>query len=296
MAAPGPRKIKSAERTLALFELFSREQAPFTVGRISRSLDIPQPSVTMLLRNLQDLGYLEYDRASRTYTPSIRVALLGAWIDRRFGAAGAIGERLGALHRRVGETAFIGIQSGSAAQYVLAQTPVDPDRLEVWSGQHRSLTCSAMGRALLSLKPDAEVLAWARRCNAEASEDRFKVREKEFLALIWEVRNRGYAATAGDVTPGLGAFAVAFASPMGRMPLAVGVGGPLGRISHRRDEIVAALADFRAAFGEAREDAGSPSSSNGAATLGWARSLEVELLRQEAPAYWAGHALRGSAT
>jgi IclR family transcriptional regulator, KDG regulon repressor len=254
MALPGPRKIKSAERTLALFELFSREQEPFTVGRISRALGVPQPSMTMLLRNLHDLGYLEYDRASRMFTPSIRVALLGAWIDRRFGAAGAIGERLGVLQRRVGETAFIGIQNGAAAQYVLAQTPADPDRLEVWEGHHRSLTCSAMGRALLSLKPDKEVLAWARRCTAEATDDRFKVREAEFLTLIREVRDRGYAATAGDVTPGLGAFAVAFASPMGRMPLAVGVGGPLGRISHRRDEIIAALADFRAAFGEAQEE------------------------------------------
>ena len=37
------RSIKSAERTLALFELFSREQQPFTVGHISEALRIPQP-------------------------------------------------------------------------------------------------------------------------------------------------------------------------------------------------------------------------------------------------------------
>src|SRR5580698_3728274 len=66
------RSIKSAERTLALFELFSREQRPFTVGRVSDALDVPQASASMLLRNLADLGYLEYDRKARTFAPSIR--------------------------------------------------------------------------------------------------------------------------------------------------------------------------------------------------------------------------------
>jgi IclR family transcriptional regulator, KDG regulon repressor len=245
-----PRRIKSAERTLALFELFSREQRPFTVGRIAEALAIPQPSASMLLRNLEALGYLEYDRTARTFAPSIRVALLGAWIDRSFGLTGEIGARLDALHRAVGETAFIGIQNGSTAQYVLFQNADHPDRLEVLSGGHRSLTFSAMGRALLALKPDAEVRAWVRRCNAEASAPRFRIGETAFLDLLGGVRARGHAETAGDVTPGLSAVAMAFASPMGAAPLAVGVGGPIGRLRAKKSRVLEALAEFRAAFGE----------------------------------------------
>ncbi|HEX7943640.1 MAG TPA: helix-turn-helix domain-containing protein, partial [Phenylobacterium sp.] len=86
MTAPPGRKIKSAERTIALFELFSREQQPFTVSHVARRLGVPQPSISMLLRNLREMGYLEYEPTSRTFTPSIRVALLGSWIDQRFGA------------------------------------------------------------------------------------------------------------------------------------------------------------------------------------------------------------------
>lgn len=242
------RQIKSAERTLALFELFSREQQPFTVGRVAHALAIPQASVSMLLRNLQELGYVEHDSHARTYTPSIRVALLGSWIDQRFSQAGAIGKHLDRLQRLTGETAFIGIQNGAAAQYVLSQSPARPDRLEVASGGFRSLTCSAMGRALLSLRPDAEVRAWARRCNAEATEARFKVREAELLVLIKQVRKIGYAETHGDVTPGLGAISVTFPSPMGRTPLAVGVGGPLRRMRTKRNDILTALKEFKSAF------------------------------------------------
>ena len=252
VSAMAARSIKSAERTLALFELFSREQRPFTVGRVSEALAIPQASASMLLRNLADLGYLEYDRQSRTFAPSIRVALLGSWIDRRFGEAGSIGARLDALQRAVGETAYIGIQNGAAAQYVVSQRPEHPDRLEVMSGQYRSLTCSAMGRVLLSLKPDAEVLTWVRRCNAEATEDRFRVRETGFLDLMRQVRRDGFASTRGEVTPGLGAVAVAFTSPMGATPLALGVGGPIGRVADKRPMILRALADFVRSFATTR--------------------------------------------
>ena len=250
MTAPPGRKIKSAERTIALFELFSREQQPFTVGHVARRLAVPQPSVSMLLRNLRAMGYLDYDPVGRTYTPSIRVALLGSWVDQRFGAAGALGKRLSALHDRVGHTAYIGIQNGAAAQYVLHKVSQAPDRLDVSSGEYRSLTFSAMGRALLSLMPAAELVSWVRRCNAEAQSDRWRVREGEFLELVRRVRAQGYATTAGDVTPGMGAIAITFTSPMSRTPLAVGVGGPLEQIQPKQDTILEALHSFAASDGD----------------------------------------------
>lgn len=240
------RKIKSAERTLALFELFSREQRPFTVTMIAQVLNIPQPSVSMLLQNLDALGYLEYDRRARTYTPSIRVALLGSWINMRFNRAGSIGARLDVLQRTVRETAFLGIQNGAAAQYVVIQLPDAANRLHIESGQFRSLTCSAMGRALLSLKPDHEVLALARRSNAEATDERFIVRERDIMEIIMSVRATGYAITEGDVTPGLAAVAVTVSSPMTGAPMAVGVGGPISRMRRKRDSALEALAHFKA--------------------------------------------------
>ena len=72
------RSIKSAERTLRLFELFSRRQQRLPVGEVARGLGIPQPSASMLLSNLAGLGYLEYDRFDRSYAPA-----------RTGGAAGA---------------------------------------------------------------------------------------------------------------------------------------------------------------------------------------------------------------
>ena len=242
------RPIKSAERTLALFELFSREQRPVKVGEVARALAMPQPSATMLLRNLNDLGYLHYDPATRSFSPSIRVALLGSWINRQFAQAGAMGEVLGRLQQATGETAFLGIQNGAAGQYVMRQHPEHPDRLLVESGLYRPLTSSALGRALLMPKPDQEVLRLVRRSNAEAADSHDKVNVNDFLAELRRFRRQGHAETDGDSKPGFAAIALPFRSPMGDEPMAVGVGGLSHRIRRKRRIILPALHAFAAAY------------------------------------------------
>lgn len=243
------RPIKSAERTLAVFELFSQREEGLSVGTVARELGIPQPSTTMLLRNLADLGYLEYDRATRTYNPTIRIMLLGSWISRRFAEAGNIPDRLQELQSYCdGETVYVSAQNGAFMQYIVALEAARPDRLMVTSGMVRSLTCSAAGRVLLSVKPDAEVVGWVRRCNAEAPEDRFRVREADFLDLIREVRERGYATTDGDSTPGHGSCAVPIRAPFGSTPLALGCGGPMTRMHPNREKVVAALKRVKATY------------------------------------------------
>jgi DNA-binding IclR family transcriptional regulator len=92
------------------------------------------------------------------------------------------------------------------------------------------------------------VIAWVRRSNAEATESRFKVHEGAFMQLIAQARADGFASTAGDVTPGLGAIAMAIPSPMGQAPIALGVGGPVGRLRRKRDAIVIAMREFAASF------------------------------------------------
>jgi IclR family KDG regulon transcriptional repressor len=242
------RSIKSAERTLGLLELFSRRQCPLTVGDVTRGLSIPQPSASMLLANLAEVGYLDYDRRTRSYSPSIRVAMLGSWISHRFSAIGDLAERLNDLQARTGETAYIGIQNGASAQYVLSINSDAPDRMVVDSGQMRTLTCSAFGRVLLALKSDAEVTRWTRRCNAEASSERYKVQEGPFLDLIHQIRTDGYGQTQGETTPGLGALSVHIYSPMGQTPLAIGVGGPIPRMQAKHDTVLEALREFQTHF------------------------------------------------
>lgn len=241
------RSIKSAERTLALFELFSLHQKPLTVGDIARHLGMPQSSVTMLVRNLLKLGYLEHDRLSRTYLPTIRIMLLGSWLHRMMERQGDLEANLDRLLFEVQETVVVGIQNGIFSQYVSAQLPEDPSRMEVQSGMLRPITRTAVGRALLSRKPDAEIDMIVRRCNAEVEPD-LRFNPAEFMAMMRDVRRNGYAETAGDMTPGYAAVAIAVDAPIGTIPIAVGVGAPSARTAEKKETILAALRTFKRAI------------------------------------------------
>jgi len=207
----------------------------------------------MLLANLREMGYVTYDPLARTYVPTIRVALLGSWINRQFDAAGSLTATLANLHDEIGETVFIGIQNGAFAQYVSAIHHHDPRAMRAESGQHRLLTGSAVGRVLLSLKPDAEVLRWLHRCNAEAPHERLQIPATAFMSIIEEIRRQGFAQTAGDMTPSFGGIAVAVPGPLGMMPMAIGAGVPLERMELKRDKIAGALQRVSSVLAELAE-------------------------------------------
>lgn len=249
------RSIKSAERTLALFELFSAHQRPLTVGEISKLLDIPQPSVTMLVRNLVALGYLEHNRFVRTYTPTLRIALLGSWIHQSFVNDRQLEVRLAELFDAVGETTFIGIQNGVQVQYILFIKSKSQNRFDVQAWMSRPLATSAVGKALLSLKPDTEVKGLLHRANDETTDPKLKVSTPDLLRELAEVRERGYAETSGLVTDGIGVLAMPMQPLHGQSPIAVAVGGPIEKIQEKKIRILEELNKFVVAFTEAERKA-----------------------------------------
>lgn len=238
------RNIKSAERTLALFELFSVEQRPLTIGEISKLLSIPQPSVTMLVRNLVELGYLEQDRSARNYAPTIRIALLGSWIHQRFTQDRQLEYRLDLLQKATDETTFIGVQNGVHVQYILFIEPSPPNRFTVQAEKLRPLCVSAVGKALLSVKSDEEITALIIHANSSASDPKYQVNIREFLESLKTVRENGYAETAGEVREGIAVIAKVMPPLVGLSPMAVAVGGEVQRIQMKKAEILAELNGF----------------------------------------------------
>jgi IclR family transcriptional regulator, KDG regulon repressor len=239
------RSVKSAERTLALLELFAQRECGLSVGEVSHALSIPIASASMLLRSLMRLGYLEYNRVTRLYTPTIRVMLFDSWSGSGFAGTGSITSRLWAIQKKCeGERVFVTIQNGAAMQHVLMLA----DGKRMACGEARPMTSTASGRILLSLKPDHEIVSWVRRSIAESRDSHIQM--NDFLTLIRRVRIQGYAVNKGETEPRLGAVAVALPSAMGEgsMPVAIGVAGPLTTVLDRQTFLIGELNKFRRAF------------------------------------------------
>jgi len=211
------------------------------VSEVVKALEMPQSSASMLLRTLETLGYVVQSAETRKYRPTYRLALLGNWIQDSMFEVGPVTKAMDAIGRESGETIILGQQNKSSVQYLHIVQANYPVRLHLRPGTSRPMTCAATGQLLLSMKPNKEAQAIVRRNNADVREAWQRVNENSFLRELARIRERGYAETTGNMTPGASVLAIAVPVEAGSAPLAIGVGGPTERIEVRRNELLALL-------------------------------------------------------
>ena len=238
--------VKSADRTLKLFELFAAEQRPLSISEIARQMGLPQSSTSMLTRSLSELGYLEHDAQARTYYPTLRIALLGTWMRRRHERTGRLPRLASKLAEETGETVVLAMRNGIYAQYAYVQIGPDPLRLHVESGMQRPLACCSSGWALLSFESDTEVAKIIRRTQAEGASALWRETASEAADQIAHVRKHGWVRSEGQTSIGAGAIAMLLPAAAGRMPMSIAVGGPIERIRANHDLILDRLSAMAA--------------------------------------------------
>ena len=243
-----PSVIKSAQRVLAILEYFQERRRSATVGDIASALRLPQSSASMLVKSLVSLGYLEYGEKSRLVRPSYRVALLGSWIQKSFFKYGPLTELMEAIQQDIGETVVLGRQNGPLMQYVHIVDASYAVRLIIHTGTLRPMTRSALGLILLSQRPEHQIRAIVRRNNADTDDTQLRVNERHLLAEIEDIKRQGYAESKGRMIASASTIAMLVPTDKKASPLAIGVGGPIDRISRRREEIIEVLRQHLATF------------------------------------------------
>lgn len=233
--------VKSAQRVFELLELFEAECRPLRVVEIVNRLDMPQSSISMLLKTLVARGYMEFDAATRTYCPSVRVSFLGDWVIRAPGQHEGIQDMMRLLSDETGETVLLGRQSGLFMQYASMIESQQALRLILPPGTIRPLHRSAIGIMLLSRLEDDQIGRLLRRYNAEFGEAYGVARIAETMRAVESAREHGYFESDSLSTPGSGVIATLLTTPVRGHYLGVGVGGPVSRIHQRRPMLVAAV-------------------------------------------------------
>lgn len=233
--------VKSARRVIEVFEFFADRRRPATVGEVAEVLGYPQSSTSVLMRSLVRLRYLDYDRDSRRFVPTVRVALLGGWVHDQLFSDVSLLRLMQQLREETGDpntSILLGMQNDIYVQYIHVLQSHPPVRFYVTPGSLRPLCRAAIGRVLLSLKPDVEVLALVRRINAEEREAEKRIRPTELLAELDRVRQQGYAYTEGTVMPGTGVIAMEVPTPAGQPPMALGIGSSIEHLRSAREHLV----------------------------------------------------------
>lgn len=222
--------VKSANRVFEVLEYFSEYQSAASADEVRRALGYPQSSTSVLLRSLVSLGYLTYDPLQRRFRPTIRVALLGAWLVEEAGQDRNPTTMMSSLSAATGDMIILGTEHSLAAVYLKILEATNPVRFHMKQGVRRPLCMTAIGRALLSTKSDREIGAIVRRLNAEREADVKSISQMEVIEAVNEGRRLGYFVTKGAATPGAGVIALPLGNLVDGPPLAIGIGAPIDRI------------------------------------------------------------------
>ena len=239
--------VKTAKRTLDIFEAFAAKQEPLTLSELSREIESPVSSCHGVIRTLQARGYV-YMLDKRRYYPTRKLLELGSRVSSHDPVMERLLPHLEALRKRTDETVMIGRREGDEIVYVVTIESVQTIRYSLHAGDRRPVHASAVGKALLGLLPDERLVEELRRLRPKRFTDA-TLSADGLLADIRKSRRRGYFVTRGEFDAG--GMGVARAFPVQTEAFAVGVAGPLARVKDKLETVGKAVTDAAAAMARA---------------------------------------------
>ena len=245
------KAVKSATRTFEILELFAERRLPLALHDIHTTLGYPQSSTTNLLKSMVMMGYLNYNRAARTYQPTMRLTALGSWITGYIQSKGEFRALVDDLQTRTDETVGLSTQNDLFVQYLFLKVPDHEFKNAPPDGTMRLLVDSSGGLAMMSRMSESAIDKICRYTNYyEMGGERFTL--DQVMLKIGRIREVGYCHVPGRPTPDVSSISIALDHDLHGIPLAIGVGGLAPRIDGRAAEIVAIMRELIAEFGTRR--------------------------------------------
>ncbi len=240
MRAMSPRDpVKTAARTLDVFEVFAAAKGPLTLTELALRLASPLSSCHALVRTLQLRGYVYVlDERKRVY-PTKRLLMMAQQIAQNDPVLERIGPVLLALQQQTGETVILGKRQGNAVTYLEVIESRQTIRYAANPGDVKPLHSSAIGKAMLGVLEGAALAKLVRSLRLEVVTDKTIKSAAALIRDIERSRSRGIFITRGENVPDV--MALATARVVGDEPYGLAVAGPMARVDAQAEAVAVAL-------------------------------------------------------
>ena len=140
--------VKTADRTLLIFEAFAERCAPMTLSELSRLLEIPVSTCFNLMRTMEARGYLYEVAGRKTYYPTTRWLVKAQMIARHDPVREQLEPFLLALRDETDETVILGKRLGDKVVYLNIIEPEQSIRYTAAVGDLKAMHSTSAGKAL----------------------------------------------------------------------------------------------------------------------------------------------------
>ena len=223
--------IQSLERAFAILEEVARKQDGINLVDLSKAVGLHNSTTFHLVKTMVQLGYISQMRESKRYRIGSRLFTL---------AAGALEENsyleiatpvLEKLTRETGESAHFAIRSGNEIVVIARTAATGMLQLAVRPGAARPAHATALGKVLLAALPPQDLAQFLAGVEMRRYTPKTIVGREAFLRELEEVRKKGIAFDDGEFDAEMRCVAVPVYDFAGRVAGAIGISGPIWRLS-----------------------------------------------------------------
>ena len=230
--------IKTAGRTLDLFEIFAGEGRPLRLSELAGLVKAPISSCHQLLRTLENRGYI-YGLQAKSYYPTRRMLRNAEAIAVHDPVLKLLARCMEELRDLAGESVLVAQQSGGQALLLEVCESHQSIRYAARPGSLRPLHCSGVGKALVGAMGSAERDRWLPPAPFPRLTDATLVTRAELDANLAMSQSRGWYASLGESVPELSSIAAVLR--LGGGVFAVSVAGPTTRFMPHLESHAASL-------------------------------------------------------
>ena len=195
--------VRTADRTLDIFESFARRQQPITVSDLARELSLPTSTCFSLVRTLAERGFIYYLRPRGAFYPTRRLSQVAEAIARHDPIAQHVHPFLEDLRDATGESVVLGKLQGLGVVYLSIVESRQAIRYTMTVGAIRELHASSIGKAILASMEEApreQLLAQLKY--PKLTEHTLRSRA-QYEKSLEEGRKRGYWTNVSESSPDL---------------------------------------------------------------------------------------------
>lgn len=239
--------IQSLERAFAILEEITRHREGIGLADLARRVGLHSSTAFHLIRTMVQLGYVSQPRDSKRYRIGRRLFALAAGALDEVALVSVATPVLERLSLATGESGHFAIRSGDDIVVVAKTAGGGLFQLVDRSGAVRPAHATALGKVLLAALPDSELGRVLANLELRRFTAKTIVEREPLLRELEEVRSKGIAFDDGEFDAEVRCVAVPVRDFAGRVTGAVGISGPIWRLS------LQALQDNSARVREAAE-------------------------------------------
>jgi IclR family transcriptional regulator, KDG regulon repressor len=232
LAAKGrePRRLSSVAMAVRLLKSFSEDEAEIGVTAMAKRLGVAKSTVYRLATTLVSEGLLEQNPETERYRLGISLFALGALVRQRMDVSTEGRAQLFDLREATNETVHLAILDGVDIMFILNLESNQAIRMRADLGSRKPAFCTAEGLAMLAFEPKSSIDR-VLRTGLNKRTPSTVVDPDRWRVMLDEVRARGYAVDDEQSESGMRSIAAPVRESGGRVVAAVGLAGPVQRLS-----------------------------------------------------------------